>query len=142
MPTVFNTTAAHADVTLIRKFCLREDFIFYLIKGLKLFTNEAKNQEHCSNNYVVSEYLSRMKAMTYKKNYEKTYCEKNLDYQLGTVGLAMIVLSIFMPIILPWTKAKTQTLTYEQLIPTVPLNTKPFYAIVTTPKLAGTELIF
>ena len=89
VPTAFNMTAGHADATLMKKFCLREDFIFYLIKGLKLFTNEARNQEHCSNKYVVSEYLSRMKAMTYKKNYGKTYREKNLDYQLGTIGFGV-----------------------------------------------------
>ena len=86
VPTAFNMTARHADATLMKKFCLREDFIFYLIKGLKLFINEAKNHDHCSNSYVVSQHLSRMKAMTYNKNYGKTYREKNLDYQLGTVG--------------------------------------------------------
>ena len=86
VPTAFNMTAVHTDATLMKKFSLREDFIFYLIKGLKLFTIEAKNLEHCRNNYVVFEYLSRMKAMTYKKNYRKIYREKNLDYQLGTVG--------------------------------------------------------
>ena len=68
--------AGHADATLMKKCCLREDFIFYLIKGLKLFTNKAKNQEHCSNKYVMSEYLSHMKAMTYKKSYGKAYREK------------------------------------------------------------------
>ena len=30
-----------------------------------------------------------MKAMTYMKNYGKAYREKNLDYQLGTVGFGV-----------------------------------------------------
>ena len=88
VPTAFNMTAVYANAALMRKFCLREDFIFYLIKGLKLLTNEAKNQDHCTNSYVVSEYLSRMKAMTYMKNNGKTYREKKLDYQLGMVGFS------------------------------------------------------
>ena len=33
VPTAFNLTAGHANTTLMRKFCLREDFIFCLIKG-------------------------------------------------------------------------------------------------------------
>ena len=84
--TYFNMTAGHADEALMKKFCVREDFMFYWIKGIKLFTNLAKNQEHCSNNFVPSEFLSRMKALTYKKNYKKMYREKNLDQQMGSVS--------------------------------------------------------
>ncbi|XP_065683692.1 uncharacterized protein LOC124813356 [Hydra vulgaris] len=81
--TRFNTTANHADLALLKLFCLVEGFAFHIYKNTRTYLNYQKNNSMPANNVINNRAYQRFKTMFVKKSYMKAYREHMLNHNLA-----------------------------------------------------------